>query len=253
MKNQETLLYKNNPIDIMKRNEGTWFRCRHICIILKIAKQHDYLIKNAGKENLKKYATKTNGGTQQVLYVNKDGLDKMIALSKSKYGVEFKNWLDCLTEKQDPNYVIDEIKSLSRSDIDKIYKSASAILQILDNKNLQNDDDDDENEREEEHEEHEDGYDEEKDDGWPKASGSTTIEIKSYTTQDIVKIFGFDTVSELFLYFESKKIMKKTLNGWCLTDHYSHFAQEFFYVCQGVKIKDFKWGCGVFLFDKMKF
>lgn len=70
-----------------------WFCGRDVAISLGYAKPQNAIRDNVDEEDARKQSTHTNGGMQELLYVNESGLYSLIFGSKLENAKKFKKWV----------------------------------------------------------------------------------------------------------------------------------------------------------------
>ncbi len=80
-------------IRVLFKDNLEWFNTLDLCFILEYKNSRDAVKRHVDEEDVVKHDTLSNGGNQQMLYVNESGLYSLIFGSKLESAKKFKRWI----------------------------------------------------------------------------------------------------------------------------------------------------------------
>lgn len=124
----------NNPafgkVRTVIENNEVYFVGKDVALILGYAKPQNAIAKHVDKEDALKRGTPTNGGTQEMLFVNESGLYSLVFGSKLPEAKAFKHWIThevIPAIRKHGGYLTNEKIEEVLSDPDTIIKLATSL------------------------------------------------------------------------------------------------------------------------------
>ncbi|EJN2506374.1 hypothetical protein N8W86_004640 [Salmonella enterica] len=85
--------HETHDVRIQVIDGEPWFCLKDVCEILSIANPRDLMAKQLDKEGVDKIYTLTDGGKQQLVYVNEPNLYRVIFRSNKQEAKQFQDWV----------------------------------------------------------------------------------------------------------------------------------------------------------------
>ncbi|MGX2974974.1 BRO-N domain-containing protein [Ursidibacter arcticus] len=84
--------FKSQPVRIQSFNDEPYFCLSDVCIVLGVNRRSSEAFR-LNEKGCKKIATLTNGGEQEIIFINEPNLYRIIFRSNKSQAIEFQNWV----------------------------------------------------------------------------------------------------------------------------------------------------------------
>ena len=88
-----TLNFNNSPVRTTEINNQIWFLANDVCSILEYKNPRRTIDSHCKEKGVTKRYTLTNGGNQEMVYINEPNLFRLIIKSKQEKAVLFEEWV----------------------------------------------------------------------------------------------------------------------------------------------------------------
>lgn len=85
--------HEEHDVRIQIIDGNPWFCLKDVCEVLSIANSRDLMAKQLDKEGVDKIYTLTDGGRQQLFFVNEPNLYRVIFRSNKPEAKQFQDWV----------------------------------------------------------------------------------------------------------------------------------------------------------------